>query len=468
MPIITFEVSNEFKLPDGYDTLPRYLTEKALLSGFTLVCSTVDLVNKHTSTSTSAPVALTDNGKQEIERLKAQMDNVTSERDLYKNAARDIRSVQKDAIVASLSERNEALLREMNALRELKNADKARRDDITRLATKFEDKLDCAFDDFGKVLKPFRDMHTKGLERGKKGETFVSKLLEATYRDMIIRNTSAAGDSGDLQLTWKDCTYLLEIKNKQTVSRDDVTGFDKCMISNRNIVSCGIFISLGCPITGVVQSPSIAIVDGDIPVAYVYLETDETLFMLVDIMYYYSKLASSIREQKNAASQSNDDMLRSVQQVINSGMNSILKSLEICSTLYISINGISDQILSMEKHIQATSSDMMRFLTDYPSMKDDTLDLDPRKIRGGQETTEYTERELNCLHEYSGKLTKSAVNKLLGCDEAYVRHKGGYTKLKGLVAAYGKNKTNNQTKNKAPTKKHKKIVSSSSSSESDS
>ena len=103
--------------------------------------------------------------------------------------------------------------------------------------------------DLSDQIQPILNMYTgSNEEKGAAGEqTVMNLLLEPKYESAKVFNTSGEAACGDIHFHWNDLRCLIEVKNKKTITVEDMKKFERdvrsCKESNKNI-NCAIFVSL--------------------------------------------------------------------------------------------------------------------------------------------------------------------------------------------------------------------------------
>ena len=76
-------------------------------------------------------------------------------------------------------------------------------------------------------------------EKGASGEQTIYNMLLSndSYRDALIIDTSNTTASGDIRFKWRKLNCLIEIKNKQTITKNDIDKFARDITANSIIAS---------------------------------------------------------------------------------------------------------------------------------------------------------------------------------------------------------------------------------------
>lgn len=98
-------------------------------------------------------------------------------------------------------------------------------------------------------LKPVLQMYQGGtVEKGTLGEQTVMGFLKCSpqYVSAEIKDTSGAAAQGDFHMRWENLRCLFEIKNKQTLTPEDISKFARDVKQNAEAaaINCAVFVSL--------------------------------------------------------------------------------------------------------------------------------------------------------------------------------------------------------------------------------
>jgi len=113
-------------------------------------------------------------------------------------------------------------------------------------------------------------------EKGEGGEQIIREILqkETTYSTAIIEDVSNQTATGDIIFTWNKLKCLIEVKNKQRITKGDIEKFERDVIQSIEDlnINCAIFASLQ---TNIIPGKSREIVQleyiNGIPILYIYL-----------------------------------------------------------------------------------------------------------------------------------------------------------------------------------------------------
>jgi hypothetical protein len=144
-------------------------------------------------------------------------------------------------------------------------------------------------------LKKFEKMDSlKTVERGIEGEISVIDYLGKTFNEGEMENTTKKGSHGDIHYKYKGTEILIEVKNKDTITLDDISKFKRDILETKP--HGGILVSIK---TGVnIPCHSIYDVEWVNNVPLIYITNFETcqsmLYTSVKTIHFYNQ--NSLRE----------------------------------------------------------------------------------------------------------------------------------------------------------------------------
>lgn len=181
-------------------------------------------------------------------------------------------------------------------------------------------------------LQPVIKFHTgTNEEKGSLGEQSVMNVIknDMRYADAKVLDTSGQTASGDFHMHWDKLKCMFEIKNKKTLTLEDMNKFERDVKESSSVINCAIFVSLK---TDMFPNRSREIIQLDminnIPVIYTYLSdpiqihysiicirnilnssnnNDEQTQKLLayfqrytkDVCYYYSFFTKQLKQKQN-------------------------------------------------------------------------------------------------------------------------------------------------------------------------
>lgn len=140
------------------------------------------------------------------------------------------------------------------------------------------------------IRKYERKDSMKTVERGIEGETSVLEYLGRTFTEGHLENTTKRGSHGDIHYTYQGVEMLLEVKNKDSISLDDISKFKRDLLETK--CEGGIFISVKRGVKIPCHSIyDIEWIDEGVPVMYLtnFEVCDSMVYTAVKTIHYYVK-----------------------------------------------------------------------------------------------------------------------------------------------------------------------------------
>jgi hypothetical protein len=259
------------------------------------------------------------NKSLEVEQLHAtyekQRKDLEEQYQQAKNKAIHAALESKDAVINSLNEQLKPLQTQNNILRDqlteqqiltaravaeekvklTNDIHKEYKEQINQLITKHSSELQQAYREcnektdlireeitannylaISKSLEPITKYYGgSNQEKGDGGELAIRQVLQRAekYDDAVIEDVSGQAASGDVYFKWRNMSCLIEIKNKATLTKEDIAKFERDIIESSKKLNCAMFISTrtkSFPIqNGTRDIMQLSYVQG-VPVMYVY------------------------------------------------------------------------------------------------------------------------------------------------------------------------------------------------------
>jgi hypothetical protein len=144
--------------------------------------------------------------------------------------------------------------------------------------------LQTTIDKLTEQLQPIIRFHNgTNEEKGTAGEQSIVRILQTTsrYESAIITDTSGETARGDIYFYWKHLKCLIEVKNKKTLTLQDIEKFIrdiKDTIESSRQINCALFISLQTDLfPGRSREPIQFDIIEDIPVIYIHMNNPEMI-----------------------------------------------------------------------------------------------------------------------------------------------------------------------------------------------
>jgi len=125
-------------------------------------------------------------------------------------------------------------------------------EDIKRVAMKGNDAVlshGNKFEQLTSLLTPVAKFYSgSNSEKGNGGENIIHNILLSSenYNDAIIEDVSGQTACGDIYFAWRQLKCMIEVKNKKTITKEDMSKFERDVIelSNAKKINCAMMISL--------------------------------------------------------------------------------------------------------------------------------------------------------------------------------------------------------------------------------
>ncbi len=193
-------------------------------------------------------------------------------------------------------------------------------------------------------------------DKGISGENTIRYILQKLYTDAVISDVSHLTSSGDIIFKRKKLNCIIEVKNKKTITIEDVDKFIRDIKANNTLINSGIFVSLLTnDIPNKSKEPLLIEYIDSIPVIYIHMSaeivlqasitmldqlvnrevnTSENTNMLVTHFNSYYKSLNELREYfENEISRKNKE-LKNLQK----NLSNCIRNLEAIDNDYNYIN----------------------------------------------------------------------------------------------------------------------------------
>ena len=253
----------------------------------------------------------------EIESLKRRLeesDNVNEkkmkeEREYYTNQLNVLKDDMDKHVELNLKPKENEINYLKSALFETReNMEKQKEEELRRLEEHqkvYVDSLKRQIEQLEKLCE-MQDSKLKEKEKNKSmnvvrmgqiGEASVEDYINLNFNEGNLQNTTKTGGQGDLHFMYKDCDILLEVKNKDRITPDDITKFIRDVKETDSIG--GVFISIKPNVK--IPCHSCYDVEWINDKAIIYISSFETipdmLYVAIKTIHYYHSKKGDISEE---------------------------------------------------------------------------------------------------------------------------------------------------------------------------
>lgn len=240
---------------------------------------------------------------QEIEMIKKSYEDQLKRYDCVLESER----LEQDSKLKSVLDERENYV---NNLIALKNAEVAHLLEFKEHQSKLQEKNQLLIDNLQEqvitLTQNIESTKPSNIVRvGQIGEETVYNYISTHFTEGILANTSKQGGQGDLHYTYKDMDVLIEVKNKDRITSDDIIKFIRDVKENTNIVG-GVFVSIKQDVNIPCHSAyDIEWLDDKKPIIYVnqFENLPEMLYVAIKSIIFYLDATQVIsNEQSDEAS----------------------------------------------------------------------------------------------------------------------------------------------------------------------
>lgn len=125
------------------------------------------------------------------------------------------------------------------------------------------------------------------VKMGQIGESNVERYISNYFIEGKLKNTAKTGGQGDLHFTYRNCDILLEVKNKDRITPDDISKFERDI---QETDCCGgVFISIKPGVSVPCHSSYDIEWIGEKPIMYItnFETLPDMLYIAIKTIYYY-------------------------------------------------------------------------------------------------------------------------------------------------------------------------------------
>lgn len=243
----------------------------------------------------------------EIDRLKRMLEDndqsnskrLKSERDYYDCQIEKLNKDRADCIDCSIKPKEDEIAYLKKYISENKEElNKQKEDELRRLELNYEKYVDSLKEQI-QQLQNLNDLQTNQLKEydnrkkmnvvkmGQIGESNVEQYICDHFLEGKLKNTAKTGGQGDLHFTYKNCDILLEVKNKDRITPDDISKFERDV--HETDCMGGVFISIKPGVNVPCHTAYDVEWIGEKPVMYItnFDTLPDMLYIAIKTMYYY-------------------------------------------------------------------------------------------------------------------------------------------------------------------------------------
>jgi len=200
--------------------------------------------------------------KQQIKLIRTDAESITADRIKSLQLSMQYESESKNKVIEDLKEQiktlRQSITNEISSKYETEK--KAQVKQITMLESSLNDyrskqpdtkQMHDQLTTISETIKPLIKFYTgSNEEKGSGGENLIEKILKThdKYSDGVVTNTSKQTAKGDLFFKWRQLKCMIEIKNKKTLTLDDMDKFVRDVTELSSTINCAIFVSLNTDI----------------------------------------------------------------------------------------------------------------------------------------------------------------------------------------------------------------------------
>lgn len=192
------------------------------------------------SISTAVASSLTSIKQQHEERIIELHSQINSQKEAYSQTLHQSLQEMKAVLSSTYEQKTLEYEKTIASLtNSISSLQQERNSSITSSITSLSNKLD-----------PLVKMYTgTNEEKGSLGEKSIRDILinDPSYKEAIINDTSSSRALGDFIFKWRTLSCLFEIKNKKTLTLEDMNKFARDIrdsASSTFHVNCGVFVSI--------------------------------------------------------------------------------------------------------------------------------------------------------------------------------------------------------------------------------
>ena len=297
---------------------------------------------------------------QERKRLRQECDE-----DLQ-NCKKQIK-LESNERISSLEKELEFSIKSLNTLSEMNTKEKKIMQDVyERNLTDKENTMHSLSKRLDDMLAMFQSLKSP-VSKGQFGEKYMQSFLQKQFPAAEIKDTTHIPHSGDCLLTMNGVTIMIEMKNKNTITRDDIKKFEYDIDLHKNECQGAIFLSTtqGIPNKG----EFLFELYGTVPVMYIsqFMDSPVLLNSSVRILFDFIPIMHRYHNE-NKHEIEHDTLMQTLSSVVST-ISVLCETLkQNCKTLGVIAQHALEQKKKNEEKIQ-TCLHEITFLTEKYKLK---------------------------------------------------------------------------------------------------
>jgi hypothetical protein len=183
----------------------------------------------------------------------------------------------------------------------------------------------------------FSNKHMNVVKMGQIGEASVEEYISKHFMEGTLQNTAKTGGRGDLHYTYKERDILLEVKNKDRITPDDIAKFERD-VKMDTLCAGGVFIS----IKPCVNIPCHSCYDvewlNDKPIIYIssFETIPDMLYVAIKTIFYYDSKKGTNEDEFTKYKEELDSLIDNVKlfkPILEDASTNMKKSLDAIGKL---------------------------------------------------------------------------------------------------------------------------------------
>lgn len=321
----------------------------------------------------------------------------------YKQSIKTI----KESIETSYSKRVDSLEQTINILRDTNNK---LNDQLIEQKDSIKNNIETLSTSVLEMSKPLLKFYNgSNEEKGTSGEEFIEQLLLCDrYTGATISDVSGTSASGDRYFKYNQLRCLIEVKNKQKITLDDIAKFERDIKekAETNSINCAIFVSLHTDVyPGKPKHIMHLEAVHNIPVIYTHVYEPRMLDFSIACL---EKIIATNMSKSTAM----DVLIKHVREYYDAINNSIKLIKKLIRSRELEIKALARQLVYYNgklENIQSDQSVLTNVLClDYPSNSNDPNSADDNLNGDNNGDNTYDNNDDTCDNDNDGAEDKSS------------------------------------------------------------